>query len=377
MKHAHGHTGHLLEQISHQRIEPPAVTGQTSIVQLIDEAFLSYNAGRLREACRLYATKMLADDALVGLSLSGALTPAGLGISCLIPLVEAGFVDWIVSTGANLYHDTHFALGMDMHQSRPGLDDRVLREHQVIRIYDIVFDYENLLGTDRFYRTLCRGEAFQKTMGTAEFHFLVGKYLAAHEEETGRRGKSLLAAAYRLGVPIFTSSPGDSSIGMNLAALMLEGSQLRIDPLRDVNQSAALVYDAKMKKGRSGVLILGGGSPKNFILQTEPQIQEVLGLKESGHDYFLQFTDARPDTGGLSGATPSEAMTWGKVDPDQLPDTVTCYLDSTVALPILTVYALAKHAPRAPRRLMDHLDQLTQQLETEYASRRKSEDADA
>src|SRR6516164_98626 len=350
-----------LHTISHKRIDPPALTGQTALPQVLEEAFLSYNAGRLREACRLFATKMLADDSTVGLALSGALTPAGLGISSLVPLIEAGFIDWIVSTGANLYHDTHFALGMDMHQSRPGLNDLELRDHSVIRIYDIVFDYENLLGTDRFYRTLCRGEAFQKTLGTAEFHHLVGKYLAAREEETGRKGRSLLAAAYRCGVPIFTSSPGDSSIGMNLAALQLEGSALRIDPLRDVNQSAAVVYDAK-KVGRSAVLILGGGSPKNFMLQTEPQIQEVLGLEESGHDYFLQITDARPDTGGLSGATPQEAMTWGKVDPDQLPDTVTCYLDSTVALPILTAYALASHPPRQPRRLMDRLDSLGKQL---------------
>ncbi|HEV3082224.1 MAG TPA: deoxyhypusine synthase [Gemmataceae bacterium] len=357
-----------LQTISHKRIDPPPVTGQTSLSQLIEEACLSYNAGRLREACRLYTSRMLAADTTVGLSLSGALTPAGLGISCLVPLVEAGFIDWIVSTGANLYHDTHFALGMDMHQSRPGLDDLKLREHQVIRIYDIVFDYENLLGTDDFYRTLCRGEAFQRTLGTAEFHHLVGKYLAAREEEVGTKGKSLLAAAYRCGVPIFTSSPGDSSIGMNLAALALEGSALRLDPLRDVNQSAALVYGAK-KSGRSGVLILGGGSPKNFILQTEPQIQEVLGLPESGHDYFLQITDARPDTGGLSGATPQEAMTWGKVDPAQLPDTVTCYLDSTVALPLITAYALAQHAPRKQRRLMDRLQELTRQLEKEYASR--------
>jgi deoxyhypusine synthase len=357
-----------LHRISHKRIDPPAVTGQTGLTRLIDEAFLSYNAGRLREACRLFASKMLAEDSTVGLSLSGALTPAGLGASCLVPLVEAGFLDWIVSTGANLYHDTHFALGMDMHQSRPGLNDLELREHQVIRIYDIVFDYENLLGTDHFYRTLCRGEAFQRTLGTAEFHYLVGKYLAAREDETGRKGRSLLAAAYRCGVPIFTSSPGDSSIGMNLAALQLEGSALRIDPLRDVNQSAALVYDAK-KNGRSAVLILGGGSPKNFILQTEPQIQEVLGLPESGHDYFLQITDARPDTGGLSGATPQEAMTWGKVDPDQLPDTVTCYLDSTVALPLLTAYALAGHAPRPLRRLMDRLEAVTRQLEQEYAAK--------
>src|SRR5204862_635846 len=290
MEHAK-HDDKYLHRISHKRIDPPALTGQTALPQVLEEAFLSYNAGRLREACRLFSTKMLADNATVGLSLSGALTPAGLGISCLVPLIEAGFIDWIVSTGANLYHDTHFALGMDLHQSRPGLDDRQLRENQVIRIYDIVFDYENLLGTDRFYRTLCRGEAFQGTLGTAEFHHLVGKYLAAREEETGRKGRSLLAAAHRCGVPVFTSSPGDSSIGMNLAALQLEGSALRIDPLRDVNQSAAVVYDAK-KAGRSGVLILGGGSPKNFVLQTEPQIQEVLGLDESGHDYFLQITDA-------------------------------------------------------------------------------------
>src|SRR3984893_17754620 len=368
MKSAKHTDAKYLDQISHKRIDPPALDARTSLPRLIEEAFLSYNAGRLREACRLFTSKLLAPDVTIGLSLSGALTPAGLGASCLVPLIEAGFVDWIVSTGANLYHDTHFALGMDMHQSRPGLNDLELREHSVIRIYDIVFDYENLLGTDRFYRTLCRGEAFQRTLGTAEFHYLVGKYLAAREE--GKK-RSLLAAAYRAGVPIFTSSPGDSSIGMNLAALQLEGASLRIDPLRDVNQSAAVVYAAK-QKSRSAVFILGGGSPKNFILQTEPQIQEVLGLPESGHDYFLQITDARPDTGGLSGATPQEAMTWGKVDPKQLPDTVTCYLDSTVALPLITVYALATHPRRPLRRLMDRLETVTRQLEQEYAARRKS-----
>ncbi len=374
MSHTPNDPHAYLHSISHHRIDPPALTADTPLTRVIDEAFLSYNAGRLREACRLFVEKMLADAAVVGLSLAGALTPAGLGMSCLAPLVEAGFIDWIVSTGANLYHDTHFALGMDLRQARPGLDDHRLRENQVIRIYDIVFDYENLLGTDRFYRTLCRGEAFQKTMGTAEFHHLVGKYVSAREDETGRTGKSLLGAAYRHAVPIFTSSPGDSSIGMNLAALQLEGSALRIDPLRDVNQSAAIVYDAK-KAGRSGVFILGGGSPKNFILQTEPQIQEVLGLEESGHDYFLQCTDARPDTGGLSGATPSEAMTWGKVDPATLPDTVTCYLDSTVALPLITAYTLATRKPRKPRRLMDRLEAMMGTLETEYGARRKKDDA--
>src|SRR5437660_12765661 len=160
---------------------------------------------------------------------------------------------------------------------------------------------------------------------------------------------------------------------MNLAALQVEGSALRIDPLRDVNQSAALVYDAK-KKGRSAVFILGGGSPKNFMLQTEPQIQEVLGLEEAGHDYFLQFTDARPDTGGLSGATPGEAMTWGKVDPDKLPDSVTCYVDSTIALPLLAAYALSRHERRPLRRLMERLPELMKQLTDSYDNRRKKEE---
>jgi deoxyhypusine synthase len=241
----------------------------------------------------------------------------------------------------------------------------------VIRIYDIVFDYENLLGTDRFYRTICRSEPFQRTFSTAEFHYLVGKYLDEREKQIGRPGRSFVAAAYRQGVPIFTSSPGDSSIGMNLAALQLEGSALRIDPLRDVNQTASIVWYAT-QQGASGVWILGGGSPKNFMLQTEPQIQEVLGLTESGHDYFVQITDARPDTGGLSGATPSEAMTWGKVDPETLPDTVTCYLDTTVALPLMTAYALAKRPPRKPRRLIERLPELTHQLERAYTERRRS-----
>ena len=361
----------LLNRISQRRIDPPALSPNLPLADVIDQVFLSYNGGRLREACQLYTQKMLAPDATVGLALSGALTPAGLGISCLVPLIEAGFIDWIVSTGANLYHDTHFALGMAMHQSRPGLNDEELREAAVIRIYDIVFDYENLLGTDRFYRKLCRSEPFQKTLGTAEFHYLAGKYLAAMEEESGKKGKCLLASAYRCGVPVFTSSPGDSSIGMNLAALQLEGSKLAIDPLRDVNQTAAVVYDAKLK-GSSGVFILGGGSPKNFCLQTEPQIQEVLGLDECGHDFFLQCTDARPDTGGLSGATPSEAMTWGKVDPAKLPDTVTCYVDSTIALPLLTAYALSRHEPRPHRRLMERMDELMEQLTEGYTKSRAS-----
>jgi deoxyhypusine synthase len=207
-------------------------------------------------------------------------------------------------------------------------------------------------------------------MSTSEFHWLAGRYVAERERALGREPSSLLAVCHSLGVPIYTSSPGDSSIGMNVAAVQLEGGQLRIDPSLDVNETASIVYDAKKRGGASAVVIFGGGSPKNFLLQTEPQIQEVLGLEEAGHDYFLQFTDARPDTGGLSGATPGEAVTWGKVDPEKLPDSITCYCDSTIALPILTAYALANHDPRTPRRLYERRAQLMQDLTNSYLKRR-------
>ena len=204
-------------------------------------------------------------------------------------------------------------------------------------------------------------------MSSAEFHWLCGKYVRERETALGIGKKSLLGAAYECGVPIYTSSPGDSSIGMNVAALALDGNKCVIDPNADVNETASIVLGAKRGGGRSAIVILGGGSPKNFALQTEPQIQEVLGIDEKGHDYFLQITDARPDTGGLSGATPAEAVSWGKIDPDRLPDAVVCYLDSTVALPLLTSYALAKRKPRKLRRLYDQRDKLMNALKREYA----------
>jgi deoxyhypusine synthase len=347
-------------------ISTSPIPANTDVRTLVDTYFQAYNAGRLREACQLFAGRMLEPGVTVALSLTGALTPAGLGGSCVVPLIEAGFVDWIVSTGANLYHDTHFAIGRRLHRGTPFVDDRVLRREGIIRIYDILFDYDVLLETDRFFRTVIRQEEFQKEMGTAELHYRLGKYVAERERVLRVKHTSLLAAAYRAGVPVYTSSPGDSSIGMNVAELALSGHRTRIDVLLDVNETAAIVLDAKRKGGKSGVVIMGGGSPKNFLLQTEPQIQEVLGIDEKGHDYFLQVTDARPDTGGLSGATPAEAVSWGKVDPDRLPDAVVAYLDSTIALPIITSYALGGRQPRPLKRLYDRRAAMLAALKKEY-----------
>ncbi len=406
-----------------RRIDPQPIEATTKLVDLVDNSFVAYNAARLREACQLFTEKMLEPDVTIGVTLTGALTPAGLGMSALIPLIQAGFIDWIISTGANFYHDVHFGLGLAMHQGNAQTSDIVLRDEEVVRIYDIFFDYSVLLDTDEFFRRMIEAPEFQKPMSTAEFHFRAGRYVRERERKLGIRNKSILAAAHEHAVPLYTSSPGDSSIGMNVAAKALQGNKLTFDPSLDVNETAAIVLAAKRglirdankhpknsgrivsasargarvkvagkmpatrrqatpadkkksavdrgdagapSKGRSAILILGGGSPKNFALQTEPQIQEVLGIDERGHDYFLQVTDARPDTGGLSGATPGEAVSWGKVDPERLPDAVVCYLDSTVALPIITAYALAKHKPRPPRRLYERREEFMDLLLKEY-----------
>jgi deoxyhypusine synthase len=363
------HTSHAGSRyLRGQRIDPRRIDGTETAADLIEGTFLAYNAARLREAAQLLTHKMLEPDVTIGMTLTGALTPAGLGMAALIPLIEAGFVDWIISTGANLYHDTHFGLGLAMHRGNAQESDVALREEGIVRIYDIFFDYDVLLSTDAFFRKIIAGPEFQRTMSSAEFHALCGKYVREREKALGIGQKSLLSAAYTAGVPIYTSSPGDSSIGMNIAALALDGNACVLDPNRDVNETASIVLDAKRGGGKSGVLILGGGSPKNFMLQTEPQIQEVLGIDEKGHDYFLQVTDARPDTGGLSGATPAEAVSWGKIDPDRLPDAVVCYADSTIALPLLTAYALARHAPRPLKRLIDRREAMMDRLRQEYAA---------
>ena len=356
--------------LSGASIDPRRIDGSERVADLIEGTFLAYNAGRLREGCQLFVEKMLDRDVTVGLTMTGALTPAGLGMAAVIPLLEAGFVDWIISTGANLYHDTHFGLGLSMHRGNPQISDIVLRDEGVVRIYDIFFDYDVLLSTDAFFRTIIAGPEFQRSMSSAEFHSLCGKYVRERERLLGIGTKSLLGAAYECGVPIYTSSPGDSSIGMNVAALALDGNKCVIDPNADVNETAALVLAAKRGGGQSAIVILGGGSPKNFALQTEPQIQEVLGIDEKGHDYFLQITDARPDTGGLSGATPAEAVSWGKIDPDRLPDAVVCYVDSTIALPLLTSYALAKRKKRPLKRLHEKREKLMRALAKEYKKSR-------
>ncbi|MFH7030153.1 MAG: deoxyhypusine synthase [Heteroscytonema crispum UTEX LB 1556] len=360
-----------------QKIAPTPMSKEISVVDLIDNYFTAYNSARLREICQLLSREVLQEGVTVGVSLSGAMTPAGFGVSALAPLIRNGFIDWMISTGANLYHDMHYGLGFELFAGNPFLDDVKLRQEGTIRIYDIIFGYDVLLETDAFIRKILQAEPFQKRMGTAEFHHLLGKYVREVEKQLGVQHSCLLATAYECGVPIYTSSPGDSSIGMNVAALALSGSKLVIDPSIDVNETAAIAYAARESEGKSAAVILGGGSPKNFLLQTQPQLHEVLGLEERGHDYFVQFTDARPDTGGLSGATPSEAVSWGKIDPEELPSTIVCYTDSTIALPLVTAYVMNQCSPRSLKRLYDRRDEIMEKLRTDYLAARAQSNTSA
>jgi deoxyhypusine synthase len=363
-----------------KRILPKATDSTTSIVSLVDNMD-AYNGGRLRAACHLLRDKYSQEDVTIGLSLAGALTPAGLGPSTVIPLMNHGFVDWLSATGANMYHDMHYALNLPLFRGSHNVDDADLRDKGVTRIYDILFDYEDvLMATDRILRKmLCRPE-FQKEMGTRECYHLLGKLLDEYEKKNKTGQVSILAAAYRNGIPVFTSSPGDSTIGMNVAGLELlaeakglkDKFKLKINPSIDVNDSTAIVLNAKRyEKGKTAVILIGGGSPKNFMLQTEPQIQEVLMIPEAGQDYDINITDARPDTGGLSGAPPSEAVSWGKIDPKQLDETVTSYLDVTVAFPIMTAYTMATTQPKKLKRLYDRGEELRKKLVESYLENNK------
>jgi deoxyhypusine synthase len=324
--------------------------GSADVRHLIDEGFQAFNAARLGEACRIFTDKMLLPehDTTIALTIAGAMTPAGLG-GCVVELMERGLVDFIISTGANLYHDLHYALNFTLHRGSPFVNDVELYEEGVIRIYDVLFPATVLLETDAYVRDFLVRWGRNEPVSTADLHYALGMDLIEHHP--GCQEYSVLAAAAAAGVPIYTSSPGDSSIGMNVAYHeLLNGSRLMIDPNKDVNEVCSFILAGK----KNGCVILGGGSPKNFYLQGQPTLWEVYGIPKGGNDYFIQITTDQVVWGGLSGATPAEAVSWGKVNPGVLPDTVVTYADSTIAFPLFCEYAVGAAHNRRPRKELVH-----------------------
>ncbi len=324
--------------------------GSADVRHLIDEGFQAFNAARLGEACRIFTDKMLLpeNDTTIALTIAGAMTPAGLG-GCVVELMERGMVDFIISTGANLYHDLHYALNFTLHRGSPFVNDVELYEEGVIRIYDVLFPATVLLETDAYVRDFLVRWGKNEPVSTADLHYALG--LDLFEHHPGCQEYSVLAAAAAAGVPIYTSSPGDSSIGMNVAYHeLLNGSRLMIDPNKDVNEVCSFILAGK----KNGCVILGGGSPKNFYLQGQPTLWEVYGIPKGGNDFFIQITTDQVVWGGLSGATPAEAVSWGKVNPGVLPDTVVTYADSTIAFPLFCEYAVGAAHNRRPRKELVH-----------------------
>ena len=334
--------------------------GSSDVRKLIDNGFQAFNAGRLSEACRVYTDGMLNSDhdTTIGITLAGAMTPAGLG-GCVIELMERGLVDFVISTGANLYHDLHYALNFTLHRGSPFLDDVELYEKGVIRIYDVLFPAQVLLETDAYLRDFLVRSSLNGPISSAELHYRLGQDLLAQYPESEEH--SVVAKAAAVGVPLYTSSPGDSSIGMNLAfhELINQGG-LMIDPSLDVNEVCAIILSGE----KNGCLILGGGSPKNFYLQGQPTLWEVYGIQKGGNDYFIQITTDQAVWGGLSGATPSEAVSWGKVNPSVLPETVVAYCDTTIAFPLLCEYVVGSPVGRRQRKsLYSQREALVAELE--------------
>ncbi len=340
--------------------------GSSDVRHLIDEGFQAFNAGRLSEACHIFTDGMLdpAHDTTIGLTVAGAMTPAGLG-GCVIELMERGLVDFVISTGANLYHDLHYALNFTLHRGSPFLDDVDLYERGIIRIYDVLFRADVLLETDAYLRGFFGRSGLEGPISSAELHFRIGQDLLSREPTCADH--SVVAKAAELGVPIYTSSPGDSSIGMNVAYhALMNRSRLTIDANRDVNEVCAIVLAGE----KNGGLILGGGSPKNFYLQGQPTLWEVYGIPKGGNDYFIQFTTDHVVWGGLSGATPSEAVSWGKVNPGMLPSTVIAYCDTTIAFPLFCEYVVGSEPGRRTRKALYHQrDALIDELERQARAR--------
>jgi deoxyhypusine synthase len=347
-----------------RQINPLSLPGNEMVADLIDNVYArsGFNGRRLAEAAQLF-TRMIRDDATIAVTISGAMTPIGMS-GPIIELMQRGFVDFIITTGANIFHDIHQAFSQPVIQGHFAVDDNELALQGVSRIYDVfIGEVETLMATDDLVIDVCRSIDLSGSISTADLHWRLGGELAKRSPYPER---SFLIQAHRLDVPVFTSSPGDSGIGMDLIVPHLQGQRIGINPLRDVVETAAIVRAAK----KNGVVEVGGGSPKNFYMQTQPVLSQILYDPEAkgGHDYFIQLTADAPHWGGLSGATPSEARSWGKIK-DAAIDNVVVYSCASITFPLLVQYVLCRNTPRDPKRIYGHLSELSKPIH-ELAMRR-------
>jgi deoxyhypusine synthase len=328
-----------------RKIDPPIVTANMTVQQLINfYGSTGYNARRLAEAAEILK-EMIDTESTVCLTLAGAMTPIGIGRT-ISAMIETGFIDWIVSTGANVYHDLHFAYDLPVRQGHFDVDDDILYTKQIVRIYDV---YIKEMGTLQAQDIVVQREikrakkVIPQNASTADIAYALGK---AAKENSKYPEKSFLVKAYEHKVPVYMPAISDSSIGLNMLPLLFEDKSILPNVILDVAESAAILW----KSERSGGLELGGGVPKNFFQQTGPALYQILKIMEGGQDYLIQITDARPDTGGLSGATLQEGKSWGKIKTSHK-DNIIVYGDSSVYFPLLCSYVMSACKPRKQKQL--------------------------
>lgn len=331
-----------------------------TISQLVDFfGSTGYNARRLFEAASIMK-EMIEKGSTTCLTLAGALTPIGMG-NTIKTLIENGFVDWIVTTGANVYHDLHFAYKLPVRQGHFQVDDDVLFSKQIVRIYDV---YIKEVGTLQAQDIIIQKEikkielSHSEAYSTADMTQALGK--AACENSINPE-KSFLVSAYENDVPVFIPAISDSSIGLNMLPLIFEDVRRFPNVMLDIAESTAILWKSKL----SGGIELGGGVPKNFFQQTGPALYQILKLKDGGHDYVIQITDARPDTGGLSGATIQEGKSWGKIKTSHR-NNVIVYGDSSICFPIIASYVLSECKKRPIKRLYSKKNTWVEQMKKEY-----------
>ncbi len=369
----------LADRLSEAReVRPAAIDGTETGAELLASAFPAFVGRQVRQAFELMQLSIARNNTVFA-TLSGAMTPAGLHRSCLVPLVQRGCIDVLTTTGANLYHDAHRVIGHRIREIAPDAGDVALREARIIRIYDLAFSETALLETDNLFASLMSRKALQKRLTTPTLHYELGRALHELETELGVDQPCLLSACYQAGVPIFVGAPQDGSIMLNavkLRALYGDDFRLDLDVVGDVYEMAALQWRAQ-QAGDTSVWILGGGVPKNYTLQGEPTLSQMFGLDARGFDVDVQFCVDPVDNGALSSCPAGEGHTWGKVSSECVEtSSVYVHCDVTAVFPWLVHALFQSGARREPRRLYDAIPAARDQLDAEVADRRSDIIAD-
>jgi len=344
------------------KVATAPITGKEKTKELIENAFPAFVGRQVRNGYRVIE-RMVEEDCAVVMAMSGAMTPADLGTSCVIPLIKSGFVDVFVTTGANLYHDVHRLIGKELFSVDPVYDDREYRGQGVIRIYDVGFDESVLFDTDKLFSHLLSQPPYQESMTTPEFHYLLGLDLARIAEQKlgdASKSNSILVQAALNKVPVFCGAPQDGSIFLNavklarMAALGEKEFRFSLDLARDVYEFSALHYYAKNHATKKlAVIIVGGGVPKNYSLQPEPMLSQILFVETDGYDYDVQICDANVDNGALSSCTAGEGHTWGKTSAECVVNSQYVHADATAVLPFYVHGLLQSGLRKTPRRFME------------------------